>query len=637
MFLTERRIEPATLFEGRVMKNGNRKHLVTIVLLLSFLGAVSGSQGLSLATAQTSASPNKASESRLLEDIDRNPLKPPDTSSPQATLKSFLENAFEAHRLVMAAYQESLQTPGPFPAQSVRQMRRKADLVFDRALHCLDLSKVPEALKMSWGTEGVILLKEIFDRIALPPFDAIPDAQAVIEAEERQKQAETYRWRVPNTEIAITRITEGPRQGEFLFAADIIPRLNEFVEKVKHLPYKPDDLVTPGWLAFFDKSPGRVVPPKWNRWIPAWSNTILYYQTIWQWCLMAILLLTVLFVLRTLYRLTTHRFAIIPSAKWIWSRAGVTLLMALLIRIVLHILTFWISITGPVLTFLNLTLPVLVWFFIALAAYQVCMAVGESIIASPRIDPKGINAGLVRGSSRFLGFAAAVMIIFHGLTSVGVSLVPLLAGLGVGGLAVALAARPTLENLIGGFMILLDKPYRVGQRVLVKGYDGNVEKVGWRSTRIRLRTGPQVTIPNEEMARLDIENIDRRPYIRRKSNITITYDTPPEKVERAVQIIKDILDNHEGMDQGAPPRIFFDEFNADSLNIVVYYWFHPPILEKYNMFSEKVNLQIMRAFEKEGIEFAFPTTTTYLTQDVGQPLHVQFEKESLTDERAHRE
>ena len=150
-------------------------------------------------------------------------------------------------------------------------------------------------------------------------------------------------------------------------------------------------------------------------------------------------------------------------------------------------------------------------------------------------------------------------------------------------------------------MILLDKPYRVGQRVLVKGYDGNVEKVGWRSTRIRLRTGPQVTIPNEEMARLDIENIDRRPYIRRKSNITITYDTPPEKVERAVQIIKDILDNHEGMDQGAPPRIFFDEFNADSLNIVVYYWFHPPTLEKYHMFSEKVNLQIMRAFEKEGI------------------------------------
>ena len=68
-------------------------------------------------------------------------------------------------------------------------------------------------------------------------------------------------------------------------------------------------------------------------------------------------------------------------------------------------------------------------------------------------------------------------------------MIPLLASLGVGGLAVALAARPTLENLIGGLMILIDKPFQAGQRVLVKGYDGNIEKIGWRSTRIRLRTG----------------------------------------------------------------------------------------------------------------------------------------------------
>ena len=172
-------------------------------------------------------------------------------------------------------------------------------------------------------------------------------------------------------------------------------------------------------------------------------------------------------------------------------------------------------------------------------------------------------------------------------------------------------------------MILIDKPFQVGQRVLVKGYDGNIEQIGWRSTRIRLRTGPQVTIPNEEIARLDIENIDRRPFIRRMSNITITYDTPPDKVEKAIQLIKGILDNHEGMDPAAPPWIFFDQFNADSLNIVVYYWYHPPVLEKFYAFSERVNLQIMRAYEKEEIDFAFPTSTTYLTQEDGRPLKVQ--------------
>ncbi len=251
--------------------------------------------------------------------------------------------------------------------------------------------------------------------------------------------------------------------------------------------------------------------------------------------------------------------------------------------------------------------------------------------ASPRIDSHGINAGLIRANSRFIGFAAAIVIIFEGLSGVGVSLVPLLAGLGAGGLAVALAARPTLENFFGGFMILLDRPYRIGQRVRVKGYDGHVERIGWRSTRIRLRTGPQVTIPNEEMARLDIENIDRRPFIRRKSNIAITYDTPPEKVERAIQIIKDIFDDHEGMNPGAPHWVFFNEFKDYSLNIVVYCWYFVPVLEKFLAFSEKVNLQIMRAFEKEGISFAFPTTTTYLTQEAGEQIHIQQKEISSSD------
>jgi MscS family membrane protein len=600
---------------------------ITTVLFISLIFAISaGGKGYLSVAAQEPDSKNKEGDHRLIEDIAKNPLKPPDTSSPRATLKSFLDNTTEAYRLVMAAHKENMKAPGLFTSDAVRQMGEQAEQFFDRAVYCLDLSKVPKALRKNWGYEGVLFLKEIFDRIELPPFDEIPDAQAIKTEEEYKNAAGPLRWRIPNTEIVITRIEEGPRQGEFLFASDIIPRLDEFVEKVKPLPYKLVDYVSPGFLEFYDKSPGSLMPSKWERWMPDWSNAMYYYQTVWQWFLMVVVILAVLFVMWALYRLTARRISTVPSAKWIWCRTGVTLFAALVVHLVLHILADWVHITGPVLTVLSLTLPTVSWFLLALAAYQFGTAIGESIIASPRIDPHGINAGLIRGSSRFAGFAAAVIIIFHGLSSVGVSLVPLLAGLGVGGLAVALAARPTLENLIGGFMILLDRPYRVGQRVMVKGYDGNVEKIGWRSTRIRLRAGPQVTIPNEEMARLDIENIDRRPFIRRLANITITYNTPPEKVERAIQIIKDILDNHEGMDPGAPPWIFFDEFNADSLNIVVYYWYHPPLLEKFYMFSEKFNLQIMRAFEKEGIAFAFPTTTTYLTQGGEQPLRIQFSK-----------
>jgi MscS family membrane protein len=208
------------------------------------------------------------------------------------------------------------------------------------------------------------------------------------------------------------------------------------------------------------------------------------------------------------------------------------------------------------------------------------------------------------------------------LDNIGFNVSALLAGLGVGGIAVALAAQDTLKNFFGSVMILLDKPYSIGQRVTVKGHDGVVEEIGLRSTRIRLLTGHQTTVPNDQMANLDIENIGRRPYIRRLTNITITYDTPPEKIEKAVNIIETILDNHEGMKPDFPPRVYFNEFNSDSLNLLVLYWYHPPDYWSFLAFSQRVNLQIMREFEKEGIRFAFPTSTTYLTQDDDQPLHI---------------
>jgi MscS family membrane protein len=293
----------------------------------------------------------------------------------------------------------------------------------------------------------------------------------------------------------------------------------------------------------------------------------------------------------------------------------------------LNVLAEHVAMSGPVLSILNFSLRTIFWFLMAKAAFLVGIAVGETIISSPKIDPNGIHAGLIKASWGFIGVVAAAIIIFHGLSILGISVMPLLAGLGVGGLAVALAARPTLENLIGGFMILLDRPYRIGQRVQVKGYYGDVEKIGWRSTRIRLLTGHQTIVPNEEMARLDIENIGRRPYIRRKANITITYGTPLEKIEKAVEIIEDILKDHEGMDPELPPKVYFNEFNSDSLNIVMYYWYHPPEFWDFYAFTQNVNLQIMREFEKEGIQFAFPTTTNDLTQADGQPLHINLGNE----------
>lgn len=228
---------------------------------------------------------------------------------------------------------------------------------------------------------------------------------------------------------------------------------------------------------------------------------------------------------------------------------------------------------------------------------------------------------------------SVLVVVFGGIyilqAITGKPLNALLAGLGIGGLAVALAAQDTLKNFFGSIMIMMDKPFVVGDRVVVDGVDGPVQDIGFRSTRIRTLTGHLVAVPNEKMARINIENIGRRPSIRRLTNITITYDTPREKVERALTIIREILNNHEGMDPEFPPRVYFNEFNDASLNLMMIYWYFPPNYWDFLDFNERVNLQIMKAFEAEGIEFAFPTTTTYLAQDDRRPLDITISSDSM--------
>ncbi len=196
----------------------------------------------------------------------------------------------------------------------------------------------------------------------------------------------------------------------------------------------------------------------------------------------------------------------------------------------------------------------------------------------------------------------------------------ILAGLGVGGLAVALAAQDTIKNFFGSLVIFADKPFELGDRIVVAGHDGGVEEVGFRSTRIRTLDGHLVTVPNGELANMTIQNIGKRPYIKRVMNVTITYDTPPDKVQQAVDILKELLKDHEGLDEEFPPRVFFNGFNDCSLNILAIYWYHPPEYWKFLEHAEALNMELLTRYNETGIEFAFPTQTVYLASDPSREL-----------------
>jgi len=222
---------------------------------------------------------------------------------------------------------------------------------------------------------------------------------------------------------------------------------------------------------------------------------------------------------------------------------------------------------------------------------------------------------VVRKALRVTIAIVAVLLISENI--LGANVKSLLLSAGVGGIAIALAAKDTIANFFGSITIFADRPFQMGELVKINGHFGPVEEVGFRSTRVRTLQGHLVTVPNSVIANSIVENVGRRPFIRRMSNITITYGSGHTKAKRAVEIIKEILANvpEVNADPERPPRVYFNDFNDWSLNIYMSYWVKPADYWLYHEVNQRVNLEMMKRFEAEKIEFAFPTQTLYLKKE----------------------
>ncbi|MGV3755414.1 MAG: mechanosensitive ion channel family protein [Verrucomicrobiota bacterium] len=196
--------------------------------------------------------------------------------------------------------------------------------------------------------------------------------------------------------------------------------------------------------------------------------------------------------------------------------------------------------------------------------------------------------------------------------NLGINITAAIASLSIGGLAIGLAAQDTLANLFGAVAVFLDKPFRIGDRIQLDAVDGTVETIGLRSTRVRNLDGFLVTIPNKTMGNATITNVTRRPTIKTTMFIGVTYDTPHAKLQRAVDILKEVYSKHE---KTQDLLVSFNRFGASSLDIQVVHWWNDTEHRDYLTGMHVMNLEVKRRFDEEQIEFAFPTQTVYLRQD----------------------
>ena len=200
-----------------------------------------------------------------------------------------------------------------------------------------------------------------------------------------------------------------------------------------------------------------------------------------------------------------------------------------------------------------------------------------------------------------------VMATIVAVDNAGYDVTTMVAGVGIGGLVFALAAKDAVSNIFGGVIIFSDKPFNINERIVLNGHEGYVREIGLRSIKIETLEGRTVTIPNSKVTDSSVLNISKEPGRKIKFKLGLTYDTTPENIDMAKNIVKEILQENENIYK---PVVAFDSFGDFSLNILVIYWVEKgaAIIET----TDAVNMEVLKRYNEAGLNFAFPTQSIIL-------------------------
>ncbi|MEC4667927.1 MAG: mechanosensitive ion channel family protein, partial [Nitrospirota bacterium] len=436
------------------------------------------------------------------------------------------------------------------------------------------------------------------------------------------------RWRLPETEIDIVLIEDGPRAGEYLVSAQTVARLPDFFERVKDLPYKPgpakalynvyralSSVRIRNLYDFYLNSPVRlidIVPLRWLLRLPKWASAQAAGVAAWQWLGLGFGLaagLIVILAANRAARRLARRKQIDPGIGW--HRLLTPLAVILVTGFLIPRVNFIFHIGGDPLIFIAYALTTVLFLSATWVALIGGNILGETIVMSRNLRQRSMDSQLIRLGTRFASLIIAIGFLIEGANQLGLPAYSVLAGLGVGGFAVALAARESLANLLGSIVIIFERPFRVGHWIKIGDTEGTVEDVGFRSIRIRTFYNSLISIPNNEVVNAVIDNLGRRRMRRQRFFVQIRYDTPREKVEQFINGINRLITDHPMIEKD-DFHIRFNGFGESGLDILVYFYLHVPTYFTELEERERILLQILDLAKEIDIEFAFPTRTLHV-------------------------
>ena len=271
-------------------------------------------------------------------------------------------------------------------------------------------------------------------------------------------------------------------------------------------------------------------------------------------------------------------------------------------------------ISAPLKFILTVSLLLLVWNFIDILEHSIQAGLNKRESSSSK---DSITKNILPYSKKIIKTLVAVIAALVFLQNIGFNVTSLLASLGIGGLALALAAKETLSNFFGGLSVILDKPFAVGDWIVCKDIEGTVEDIGFRSTKVKTFYDSLITIPNSVLSDSVIDNLGKRKARRTRIVLDVTYDTSPEKMEAFVEGLKQIIESNSHTRKDYY-QCYFSGYGPHSLQILLNFFlkvsdWDTELLQKQNIF-----LEIMRLAKELEVDFAFPTQTLDLLNIPGQ-------------------
>ena len=549
-----------------------------------------------------------AQSSNLSELVVSTPIR---TDDPRETFESFLRLNSEME----VAVDDYMSNP-TFAGVS------RLAFLSDELNALLDLQNEPRSNRRETGIRTMTYLMDIFGR--LPPIDlsTIPDAE--------QMEALGYTTtRIPNTPIYIVQLTEGYRQGEYVFAASTVGIAPRFFRSIQNLPLRTN-LPTESWNALGPQLTGPLVPPALVAAIPERLKSLWLDTPAWK----------VITTITAAVILLGMALIVNKIVLWIKPKARLTQLalnsilpiaLLLVASLLLPAFSFQINVSGrfsdglaqfkTIISFVSIAW--LFWIFIKL--------IFEFVILSPRIPDSSLNANLLRLVANVLGIIGVTIILAFGGQAIGLPVLSVLAGLGIGGLAVALALRPTLENLIGGVILYMDRPVRLGDFCKFGNEMGTIESIGVRSTKLRALDRTLITVPNAQFADMQIVNFASCDRMLFQQTIGVRYETTPDQLRFLLAKIRAMLHSHPRVERETV-RVRLASFGSSSLDIDLRVYIETREWNDYFAIREDINFRIYELVEEAGSGFAFPSQTLYFSKDRGLNSDLSINAETKVDE-----